>query len=1758
MSDVNAQIKIAVDAAQAQAELKALQAQITALNASMASQRKAKGFDLGMGNAAGQITQIQTAASALNKDLQRMSRGFGSSFGTLRNSIKGVGPEMELARRNAAALGTQYTVLGRQANGAMAAFKGGQLAGFNSELAVMQQRVAIGIQGLNQMGTAALNWGKNIQWAGRQLMVGLTIPFTIFAGVAIKAFKDVETEIINLRKVYGDFGTSDEEVDRVTAAVKELSREMSVLGFSAKETLGVAADAAALGFAGDQLLEVTRQASEFASLGMMTQTEALNSLVAVNSAFRVEVDQLGQSVDFLNAVENQTILSMQDMAEAIPITAAAIQGLGGDIKDLAVFMTAMREGGINANESANALKTSLARLITPTRQALETANEFGIALESIVANNEGDLMGMVQSLAGAMESLSDLQQQQLLSDLFGKRQFARMGALFNNLNREGSQAQKTIELTTMSMEDLAQVREKELGALKESPAMQLSKQLENIQLALAPIGEIFTQLLVDILGPLETVLNWFNSLEDGFKKFVAVGGAVVAVLIPAITMFVGLMGNLAGTMMNVIATLARWATGTSSFTTEQAEMAAQANATAVAENGLTNSLQQQAIALEALIAQYNRLNTARMPGGGAAPPLRMATGGRVPGSGNTDKIPALLTPGEFVVNKQQSQKNAGFLHALNNGSVKGFSGGGGTVETERTHTQKGRAFFFRSDRDSSEDVERVLSAREEELKITRDKLEQEKKITAEKLKQGEITEEEAKRSDESSRRRLERIDEEEKTIQKMRGDWAEVEHNVDQFGGTGTMGIENNQIAMMSKDLNQRIKSTATGVSGKEAAALIRETPNAYETLVSQSLYDDALEDDIEATVERTEASKRLTKRMAKKAEELPDDVSVVDDPNNTEAKGKVKALGELEVEAEEELLKEMRAEVDDMETAQAQGKKIDQDILAAKKRELAAQERLAEQREREVKVLAEARTGHADVGGQTQEQEENQKRYLKERRKQSSRREIQSQTVDAEGNVRLGRRQRIVEDATAAATPRARLGSRGRGYKELQYDTSLQAQLDAFTPEQQAALEAKAKAAGTSVANVYARALRDGYDEALAAGDYLGDGAIQGMKNATEQNSPSEAAARVGDGVDDGLAQGLRRSQGEVKAAATQVGEQLELDLDMATDGEQVGRDTAQEMKQGLQQADAKNLPGQNKRRMQGSQMAQMGIGMGVSALSTLPMMTGQDSIMGVSSEFTMGVGMATGQIAAFASMLPVGGAAVAGLAAAAGVAAFALEALKQKLHKTVDEATEFGASLGGAADAARKMSDVFGKATAIQKQNNIKLSENEQETADEFAAALGSEGGKALVEELKGLAGSERIDATAQYIESAVVNGMLEADQASTFAKVLANEIGDTRLANQVELRNAAQKDLENRTQRAQSIAEKRDRAIREDGTINRQGTKGQATTMAAAMAALQDWTTVAAVAKDEYAEGIISYQEYISALNDATEAQATYSDMLRGSISLGDNAYLTAKALDNVLRDVGIAEETRNAAYNEFRSGAIASFDDQGKFVTDNKVASFVDEQFSNILGDANQELKDLIGIEPFVDPGSSKLGAMTLNPFSGVEKIATSDIVSQNELEEQQNKASQMYAELIGITGDEATARQLTLTLMDEQNQITKLYNATYDKTNDITASLNASLAAINAQAENGISFGGDPGLQESFASGFAKKSNAELYANLLQSGQTTEMQANQLKYASSGVSYISGGENGPAGERVVQVEDGFKGKNADMYRDQYSKRNGIYC
>jgi len=68
-----------------------------------------------------------------------------------------------------------------------------------------------------------------------------------------------------------------------------------------------------------------------------------------------------------------------------------------------------------------------------------------------------------------------------------------------------------------------------------------------------------------------------------------------------------------------------------------------------------------------------------LPNGGndGLPFTPWATGGLIPGGGNTDSVPAMLMPGEFVVRKEMVKRlGLDFMHRLNGGQLPGFATGG--------------------------------------------------------------------------------------------------------------------------------------------------------------------------------------------------------------------------------------------------------------------------------------------------------------------------------------------------------------------------------------------------------------------------------------------------------------------------------------------------------------------------------------------------------------------------------------------------------------------------------------------------------------------------------------------------------------------------------------------------------------------------------------------------------------------------------------------------------------------------------------------------------------------------------------------------------------------------------------------------------------------------------------------------------------------------------------------------------------------------
>jgi hypothetical protein len=715
-------IDIEINTGSAASQLQALQTQINAFNLALNKSNKAQGTFAaeysrelqGAINKTGLFTaetvRLSTAASTLDKTLSKGKTSLGQFFSAKFNRDSAIAAEtMALAAERAKRLQTQFIATSGAANGFQEALAVRPLAAFSSEAAVAAQRTQLLSNMFKQGTTQLINFGKNVQWAGRQLMVGFTVPLTIFGALAGKTFMDLEKQMVSFRKVYGDINTTIADTDKNLEAIKGLASEYTKYGIAVKDTIGLAAQAAAAGRQNADLTDAVSQATRLATLGQMEQNAALETTISLQSAFRLSGQDLADTINFLNMVENQTVVSLQDIAAAIPRVAPVIAGLGGDVKDLTVFLAAMQEGGVDAAEGANALKSGLASLINPTKQATEMLSGMGINLDAIIQANKGDLMGTVQSFAQALASLDQFSRQQALEQVFGKFQYAKLGALFDNISRKGSQAQQVIATMGYTTEQLGASADKELKVIEESFGVQLTGAVERFKLAIAPIGEIFVKLAIPIVNFVTKIVEGFNGLSEGQKKFAAIGAVIVGVVIPALTMMAGLFLNLVGTLAKMSQGMALFTKGfitggpagafkaltQSSKYLSLAEMdaAMAAQQLSGASQILNTTLIEQvgtANAAAAAIANLTKAYSAMIATQGAASGLpsfgvagaagtaaktsavrirgiRRNAGGGVPGVGNTDTVPAMLTPGEFVVNKEATKENLGLLKAINGG-----------------------------------------------------------------------------------------------------------------------------------------------------------------------------------------------------------------------------------------------------------------------------------------------------------------------------------------------------------------------------------------------------------------------------------------------------------------------------------------------------------------------------------------------------------------------------------------------------------------------------------------------------------------------------------------------------------------------------------------------------------------------------------------------------------------------------------------------------------------------------------------------------------------------------------------------------------------------------------------------------------------------------------------------------------------------------------------------------------------------------------
>lgn len=477
----------------------------------------------------------------------------------------------------------------------------GEIMKTASATELLNRKLSVQGEILGALGTKLQNWGKNTQWAGRQLMVGFTMPFAMAAAAAGGYSMKIDQALVRIEKVYS--GSLQGFRDAAMNTAKEITNSM---GQTAQSTLQVMGELAAAGKSGMELMQLTKSAQQLSTLGNVDQVESIKGVIAIQNIFKLSTQGVADAVNYLNQVEAATPTNLQDLVDAIPIAGTQIAQLGGTLQDTAILLTAFKERGIETVEGANAIKTAMNRILSPTKAAKEMFQEFtGKSLEGIVKAAGGKPLETLQALSdvitGGNIALDD--QQRLITKLVGIYQSSRITGLMQGLQGKDNAVAKTKELSQQSTEEWAQRTQKNLQAITQSASGQFKIAVESAKLQMKEFGDTALNIATFVVQQIGKIFGFFNALPGPLQKIIIFLGLVVAVAGP-LTMIFGLFGNLVGTAVKMGASLMKLKSGYQSMTIDQkaAELAAgNLSAARMKESEMTQILVYQ---LESLKAAY--------------------------------------------------------------------------------------------------------------------------------------------------------------------------------------------------------------------------------------------------------------------------------------------------------------------------------------------------------------------------------------------------------------------------------------------------------------------------------------------------------------------------------------------------------------------------------------------------------------------------------------------------------------------------------------------------------------------------------------------------------------------------------------------------------------------------------------------------------------------------------------------------------------------------------------------------------------------------------------------------------------------------------------------------------------------------------------------------------------------------------------------------------------------------------------------------
>lgn len=359
--------------------------------------------------------------------------------------------------------------------------------------------------------------GGTVSDIGKDLTTKVTLPLAAAGTVAVKKYADVDK---TMKLVESTMGKVKFAAGDLNQAMKDAAANST---FGMNDAAQAALNFARAGLDAQQAAATLAPAMNLAAAQAGDLDTVSNNLVGTIMAFGDSFDNAEKYADvFANACNNSK-LEINSLTEAMGVAAPVFHAAGYEVKDAALYMGVMANANIDASTAANALKTGMARLISPTKQAADWMQKLNVS----VTNADGSMKDSVtiqKELHDAFAGLSESEQLAAASAIFGKNQMSNWLALINT-------APEDVEALSKSLDKEGTVAEQS-AAMMEGFGGSMEKLKSSVDVAATSLGEALAPTISAVADKIQTAVDWFNSLDKSQQQMIAKVGLTVAALGP--------------------------------------------------------------------------------------------------------------------------------------------------------------------------------------------------------------------------------------------------------------------------------------------------------------------------------------------------------------------------------------------------------------------------------------------------------------------------------------------------------------------------------------------------------------------------------------------------------------------------------------------------------------------------------------------------------------------------------------------------------------------------------------------------------------------------------------------------------------------------------------------------------------------------------------------------------------------------------------------------------------------------------------------------------------------------------------------------------------------------------------------------------------------------------------------------------------------------------------------------------------------------